>query len=46
MDNYGNKLVITIETTVVYFFIKLGSHVNHGKRMDRIDYGGQGSRSQ
>ena len=44
MDNYGNKLEITIETTVVYFFIKLGRHVYHGERMDPIDFGGQGSK--
>ena len=37
----------TIETkTVVYFFIKLGRHVNYGERMDPIDFGGQRSRSQ
>ena len=28
----------------MYFFIKLGSHVNHGERMDPIDFGGQGSK--
>ena len=24
----------------MYFFIKLGSHINHGERMDPIDFGG------
>ena len=28
----------------MYFFIKLGRHVNHGERMDPIDFGGQGSK--
>ena len=28
----------------MYFFIKLGRHVNHGKRMDPIDFGGQRSK--
>ena len=44
MDTYGNKLVNMIETkTVVYFFFNLGRHVNHGERMDPIDFGGQTS---
>ena len=30
----------------MYFFIKLGRHVNHGERMEPIDFGGQRSRSQ
>ena len=30
----------------MYFFIKLGRDVNHGERMDPIDFGGQRSRSQ
>ena len=25
----------------MYFFIKLGRHVNHGERMDPIDFEGQ-----
>ena len=28
----------------MYLFIKLGRHVNHGKRMDPIDFGGQRSK--
>ena len=28
----------------MYFFIKLGRHVNHGKRIDPIDFEGQGSK--
>ena len=28
----------------MYFFIKLGRDVNHGKRMDPIDFGGQRSK--
>ena len=28
----------------MYFFIKLGRHVNHGERMDPIDFGGQRSK--
>ena len=32
--------------TVVYFFVKLDRHVNHDKRMNPIDFGGQRSRSQ
>ena len=31
MEIYGNKLVNTIETNLVYFFIKLCRDVNHGK---------------
>ena len=30
----------------MYFLIKLGRHVNHGERMEPIDFGGQRSRSQ
>ena len=30
----------------MYFFIKVGRDVNHGERMDPIDFGGQRSRSQ
>ena len=30
----------------MYFLVKLGRHVNHGERMDPIDFGGQRSRSQ
>ena len=30
----------------MYFFIKLGRDVNHGERIDPIDFGGQRSRSQ
>ena len=28
----------------MYFFIKLGRYVNHGERMDPIDFGGQRSK--
>ena len=28
----------------MYFFTKLGRHVNHGERMDTIDFGGQRSK--
>ena len=28
----------------MYFFIKLDRHVNHGERMDPIDFGGQRSK--
>ena len=28
----------------MYLFIKLGRHVNHGERMDPIDFGGQRSK--
>ena len=28
----------------MYFFIKLGRHVNHGERIDHIDFGGQRSK--
>ena len=28
----------------MYFFLKLGRDVNHGKRMDPIDFGGQRSK--
>ena len=28
----------------MYFFIKLGRHVNHGERMDPFDFGGQRSK--
>ena len=28
----------------MYFFIKLGRHVNHDERMDSIDFGGQRSK--
>ena len=28
----------------MYIFIKLGRHVNHGERMDPIDFGGQRSK--
>ena len=28
----------------MYFFIKLGRHVNHGERMDPIETGGQRSK--
>ena len=46
MDIYGNKLVNTIaDLTVVDFFIRLGKHVNHGERMNPIDFEGQRSRS-
>ena len=47
MDIYGNKLVNAIEwvLTVVDFFIRLGKHVNHGERMNPIDFEGQRSRS-
>ena len=30
--------------TVAYFFVKLGRHVNHNKRMNPIDFGGQRSK--
>ena len=30
----------------MYFFIKLGRHVNHSERMDPIDFGGHRSWSQ
>ena len=30
--------------TVACFFVKLGKHVNHGKKMDPIDFGGQRSK--
>ena len=30
----------------MYFFIKLGRHVNHGERIDPIDFGGQMSKSK
>ena len=45
MDIYGNKLVNTIDLTIVDFFIRLGKHVNHGERMNPIDFEGQRSRS-
>ena len=38
MDICGNNLVNTIDKTVVYFFIKLNKHINHGERMDHIDF--------
>ena len=44
LDIYGNKLVNTIETTVVDFFIRLGKHVNRDERMHPIDFGGQRSK--
>ena len=28
----------------MYFFIKLGRHINHGERMDPINFGGQRSK--
>ena len=35
----------TIETKpFVYFFIKLGTHVNHGEMMNPIDFGDQKSK--
>ena len=45
LDIYGNKLVNTIDLTVVDFFIRLGKHVNRDERMNPIDFGGQRSRS-
>ena len=30
--------------TVASFFVKLGRHVNHGERMNPIDFGGQRSK--
>ena len=33
------------DLTVVDFFIRLGKHVNHGERMNPIDFEGQRSRS-
>ena len=30
--------------TVAYFFVKLGRHLNHDKRMNSIDFGGQRSK--
>ena len=41
---YGNKLVNTIETKPLYFFIKLDRHVSHGERIDPFDFGGQRSK--
>ena len=32
------------DLTVAYFFVKLGSHVNHDERMNPIDFGGQRSK--
>ena len=32
--------------TVSCFFLKLGRHVNHGKNMDPIYFGGHGSKVQ
>ena len=38
-------LVNTIETKpLLYFFVKLGRHVNHDERMNPIDFGGQRSK--
>ena len=30
--------------TIGYSFVKLGSHVNHDKRMNPVDFGGQRSK--
>ena len=30
--------------TVTFFFVKLGTHVNHDERMNPIDFGGQRSK--
>ena len=36
---FGNELVNTIETEyIVCLFIELGRHVNHGERMNSIDF--------
>ena len=44
MDIYGDKLVNTIETKPLCFFFKLGRDVNHGERMDPVDFGGRRSK--
>ena len=41
-DLYSDELNGIIETTIMCIFIKLCRHVNHGKRMILIDFGGQG----
>ena len=46
MDIYGNKLVNTIATKPLCFFIKLGRHVSLGVRMNTIDFGGQRSKAK
>ena len=46
IDIFDNKLVNTIETTVVCFFVKLGRHASHRERIDPIGFGGQRSRSR
>ena len=44
MGIYGNiSCELHGDITVVDFFITLGRHVNHGKRMNPIDFGGQRS---
>ena len=30
--------------TIVCFFVKLGKHINHDKRMNPIDFGGRSSK--
>ena len=38
-------LVNTIETTpLLVFFVKLGRHVNHGERINPVEFGGQRSK--
>ena len=34
------------DRAVAYFFVELGRHVHHDKKMNPIDFGGQRSRSQ
>ena len=56
IDIYGNNVVNTIGTkplcafeydrdyTIACFFVKLGRHVNHGKRMNPLNFGGHRSK--
>ena len=45
IDMYGNKLVNTIKTKpLCASSSKLGKHVNHGERMNSIDFGGHRSK--
>ena len=42
MDIYGNKLVNTIETSPLWIsWSNLAEMLNHGKRIDAIDFGSQ-----
>ena len=43
MDIYGNKLVNIIEINRCVLLYQIDRHVNHGERMDPIDFGGQKS---